>query len=630
MRIFINRIFQTEAAENTTRLDLERNEKSEIRWKCQICEFSNNKETDYCLLCATKRGQGAEYSILMPSCKAGTSTEFSTMKNTAKASVIFSSSDRISLEQKAEKLLPLNSRQEYARKRNEWVRQISNDGTAAWKRRDFLPVKREESRTSKTRTGSDETQPSRATLLPSLTSVPVGPSSALTSSFALSTISMERGSHGYITRLVRSSSSGAARLTFQNAKEVDASTTTLGRYKLQEAELVILEQGPYVPFGKKLEWFLEQMQSLIKRWEQGRLKMRLHRENILVESMEQLLSILPTDLHFPLRIEFIDEVGIDAGGLQREWYALLFSKILDEQVGLFIVCHRENQSLCLNPNSEEHSPDHLLYFRGVGRLIGRSLLDGYTMPAKFALPILKHLLGVPITFSDLQYVDPEVYSSMKWIRDNNGIESLELTFSVTEIRYGSPVVIDLKPRGRDIAVTDANKMEYLHCRLRYLTLDRYASQLQAFSEGFLEVIPQEKLMIFDYQELELVMCGLPQIHVDDWKTHSVIHPPNFANSDVVRWFWEVLHDLNQEERARFLQFSTGSSRVPVQGFRALTSFDGRLCPFNIRPIADQSRGFPKVHTCFNRIDLPVYQSKAELKSAIAMLLQLQWTEFNIE
>nr|CCA19394.1 HECT E3 ubiquitin ligase putative [Albugo laibachii Nc14] len=552
------------------------------------------------------------------------------MKSMGKSGGIPFSSDRISLEQRAEKFIPLNSRQEYARKRNEWVRQISKDGTAAWKRRNVLPVKKEGNSAKTTNTGPEEAQRSRASLLPLLSSVPVRPPGTLTSSFTLSTISMGRGSLGYITRLVRSSSNGAARLTFQNSKDVDASTTTLGTYKIQQEELIKLEQGPYVTFSKKLEWFLEQMQTLIKSWEQGRLKVRVHRENVLVESMEQLLSIQPSDLHLPLRIEFIDEVGIDAGGLQREWYALLFSKILDEQVGLFIVCHRENQSLCLNPNSEEHSSDHLLYFRGVGRLLGRALLDGYTMPAKFALPILKHLLGVPITFSDLQYVDPEIYSSMKWIRDNDGIESLELTYSVTEIRYGSPMVIDLKPQGRDIVVTDENKMEYLHCRLRYLTLDRYASQLQAFSEGFLEVIPQEKLMIFDYQELELVMCGLPQIHVDDWEAHTFIDPPTFADSDVVKWFWEVLRELNQEECARFLQFSTGSSRVPVQGFRALTSFDGRLCPFTIRPIVDQSRGFPKVHTCFNRIDLPVYESKEELNSAIAMLLQLQWTEFSVE
>ncbi len=70
-------------------------------------------------------------------------------------------------------------------------------------------------------------------------------------------------------------------------------------------------------------WFLEQTASLIRPWEDGHLKMRVHRENILVESMEQLLGVQMEHIHMPLRIEFIGEIAIDAGGLEREWYVLV-------------------------------------------------------------------------------------------------------------------------------------------------------------------------------------------------------------------------------------------------------------------------------------------------------------------
>jgi hypothetical protein len=37
----------------------------------------------------------------------------------------------------------------------------------------------------------------------------------------------------------------------------------------------------------------------------------------------------------------------------------------------------------------------------------------------------------------------------------------------------------------------------------------------------------------------------------------------------VTWFWRVVESYSEEMRARLLQFVTGSSRVPLQGFKAL-------------------------------------------------------------
>lgn len=64
-------------------------------------------------------------------------------------------------------------------------------------------------------------------------------------------------------------------------------------------------------------------------------------------------------------------------------------------------------------------------------------------------------------------------------------------------------------------------------------------------------------------------------------------------------------------RARLLQFVTGSSRVPLQGFRALQGSTGAVGPrlFTIHLTADvPTQNLPKAHTCFNRIDLPPYET----------------------
>ncbi|TMW64992.1 hypothetical protein Poli38472_009159 [Pythium oligandrum] len=606
-RSFLARILLTEN-ETITRLDLERNGEAEERWKCLVCEFTNSMDKANCILCGTKRNSSrrtaseAEEQRIKRSQRPSQSTERPSQSYYSHSA---------SLSQLNLRLSVLNPRQRYARKRKEWVRKIAPDGSAYWIRQDIVYS-----------SSHLQNQPQPPVRTPSFSS-PSHEGTSFTSASALC-----RPSSGFVTYLVRSSVHSEGRLTFAESTKADAATTITG-YRIHADVLELIDHVSQLPFQKKYAWFLERMSGLLKSWDEGRIKLSVHRENILVESMEQLLGIQHEHLHYPLRIEFIGEVGIDAGGLQREWFSILFEKLLDDSLGLFMNCHRNNQSVAINPNSIDCTADHLLYFRGIGRLIGRALLEGSTMQARLCLPILKHFLGVPITFSDLQYVDPEVYNSMKWIRENDNVDALDLTFSVTEIRDERPLVIDLLPNGQDICVTDANKAEYLHLKLRYLMLDRYAEQLQALSQGLFEVIPQENLMVFDYQELELVLCGLPEIDLADWKRNTHISS-SLSDSPVVGWFWEVLGHLSEDERARFLQYSTGSSRVPVQGFKGLTSYDGRICPFSIRPLPNQTRGFPKVHTCFNRVELPQYATKMELEEAIYAILEMELNEFSEE
>jgi hypothetical protein len=79
----------------------------------------------------------------------------------------------------------------------------------------------------------------------------------------------------------------------------------------------------------------------------------------------------------------------------------------------------------------------------------------------------------------------------------------------------------------------------------------------------------------------------------------------------VKWFWRAVEELEQEEKKKLLQFATGTDRVPVAGFGALQSSDGKLCPFGLEAVPLKSGKLPRAHTCFNRIDLPLYTSYAD-------------------
>ena len=85
---------------------------------------------------------------------------------------------------------------------------------------------------------------------------------------------------------------------------------------------------------------------------------------------------------------------------------------------------------------------------------------------------------------------------------------------------------------------------------------------------------------------------------------------------MIRWFWEVLYSLNSTEKAEFLQFVTGSSKVPLQGFSVLQGMRG-LTKFNIVKLVDNDiMRLPVAHTCFNQLDLPEYPSKELLRERL--------------
>lgn len=100
---------------------------------------------------------------------------------------------------------------------------------------------------------------------------------------------------------------------------------------------------------------------------------------------------------------------------------------------------------------------------------------------------------------------------------------------------------------------------------------------------------------------------------------------------MVKFFWEVVEeDFNVEQRARLLQFTTGTSGVPASGFAMLQGNDGNIRKFTVNSIDKKTSIFPRAHTCFNRIDLPLYENKKELKKYLTLAIQMECTGFDID
>jgi len=248
----------------------------------------------------------------------------------------------------------------------------------------------------------------------------------------------------------------------------------------------------------------------------------------------------------------------------------------------------------------------------------------------------KHILGWPVTFGDLENVDSELYANLKSLMEmpEDEVEYIGYDFTATEEVLGVKKVVELVENGANIDLTGENRAEYLEAYLRYAMLDRIELQVTELLLGFYDVVPETLLTVFDFQELELTLCGLPHIDMDDWKLHTVytgIFDQDRENNVVCRWFWDVVrNDFDQEMRARLLQFVTGSSGVPTRGFEVLQAGDGNIKKFTIQGIALKDALYPRAHTCFNRIDLPNYKSKKDLAEKLRLAVSTSATGFYME
>ena len=230
--------------------------------------------------------------------------------------------------------------------------------------------------------------------------------------------------------------------------------------------------------------------------------------------------------------------------------------------------------------------------------------------------LYKHILGWPITFEDIKAQDEEYYQSLQKLTTLEDVSLMCLDFTITEEHMGSRVDVDLVEGGSEQAVTNENLSQYLEAIIQYRMFKRTLPQLTEILLGFFDIVPEPALTVFDPNELELMLCGLPNIDLDDWQANTNykgLFEKSGKSNQVVKWFWEVVCDeFDQEMRARLLQFTTATSSVPLRGFAYLQGVDGNIKKFTIEGVDPKQYAYPVSHTCFNRIDLPNYESKKEL------------------
>ncbi|XP_039626187.1 E3 ubiquitin-protein ligase NEDD4a isoform X1 [Polypterus senegalus] len=387
--------------------------------------------------------------------------------------------------------------------------------------------------------------------------------------------------------------------------------------RLQNAAIT----GPAVPYSRDYKQKYEYFRKKLKKPTDipNRFEMKLRRNALLEDSYRRILSVKRPDfLKARLWIEFENEKGLDYGGVAREWFFLISKEMFNPYYGLFEYSATDNYTLQINPNSGLCNEDHLSYFKFIGRVAGMAVYHGKLLDAFFIRPFYKMMLQKPITLQDMESVDSEYFNSLKWILENDP-KDLDLRFTVDEELFGQTHQHELTIGGTDIVVTNNNKKEYIHLVIQWRFVNRILKQMTAFKEGFYELIPQDLIKIFDENELELLMCGLGDVDVNDWRENTKYKNGYCATQPVIQWFWKTVLLMDAEKRIRLLQFVTGTSRVPMNGFAELYGSNGPQL-FTIEQWGTPDK-LPRAHTCFNRLDLPPYESFEDLREKLHMAIE---------
>jgi HECT-domain (ubiquitin-transferase) len=322
-----------------------------------------------------------------------------------------------------------------------------------------------------------------------------------------------------------------------------------------------------------------------------------------------------------IRVKFIDEhgieeAGIDGGGVYKEFmYEALRRAFSPSLYGLFC----ETPDGHLYPNPSAHLVDDLFEqrFEFVGRLLAKALFDGVLVDIPLASFFLSKMMLKFNYPSDLRSLDPELYKNLMFLRkcDADVVESLGLNFVVANNSFGEMSEVELVRGGHDIPVTAGNRIEYIHRVSNYRMNVQMRRQCDAFVRGFSSVIRPEYIRLFSERELQLLISGSTNsLDVPDLRRNTKYSGGYTEDSDVIRWFWQALSELDAEDQSKLLQFVTSSPRAPLLGFSYLNP------SFCVHRAEGEGR-LPTASTCMNLLKLPHYKDLDTLRSKLRYSLE---------
>lgn len=352
------------------------------------------------------------------------------------------------------------------------------------------------------------------------------------------------------------------------------------------------------------------------------VQFKVRREHVLADFCGQLwwrLQKNPQCLSMPLSVHFVEEMGVDAGGLRKECLQLVL-KQLYERTALFaeleelpgLMWFRQAESSWsmdkpaddVQPATEFHDPswiDHLPELAGA--IVGLAAFNGIYLDLRLHPLIYRFIVqrSVSVTFEDLRYVHPTLFRSLASLRQWD-IRQLGLTWLVR--LPGSEASYDLTgglgDQQAEVAQSDVERFIAMYAEAALL------GPMRVKVEGFVKsavsfMAVGAAFTLCSPNDLEMLLCGTSDLGQFQDLEESCTYSNGFTEqSKPVRFFWEVVNGLAEAWKRKLLLFCTGCDRVPILGLKALN--------FVVARSTASLDHLPTANTCINQLNLPEYTS----------------------
>ncbi|CEP14339.1 hypothetical protein [Parasitella parasitica] len=299
------------------------------------------------------------------------------------------------------------------------------------------------------------------------------------------------------------------------------------------------------------------------------LVLEIRRDHIISDTLLQLEEKSIHDLKKQLRVQFLGEEGVDEGGVQKEFFQLIVREIFDPKYGMFTF-NEESRFCWFSPNPVVDEIN-IREYKLVGLLLGLAVYNSVILDLHFPLALYKKVMGVGVGLSDLKQLDPSLGKGLERLLLSEGnIESeYDRLFQVDVQSFGHVFTCDLKPSGSKTQLNNENRAEFVELYTDFVLSKSVESQFNAFKEGFQLVCQDSAIKIFRPEEVEQLICGSSDLDFDALETSTVYDGGWTKDSDIIKYFWEIVHSFSYEEKKKLLFFATGSDRAPIGGLSKL-------------------------------------------------------------
>eukprot|EP00873_Tetraselmis_striata_P010062 jgi/Tetstr1/430326/TSEL_020151.t1 len=340
--------------------------------------------------------------------------------------------------------------------------------------------------------------------------------------------------------------------------------------------------------------------------------LRVRRTHIMPDALEEISRQRTKDLLKPLRVHFIGEDGIDAGGVRKEFFQLLVNDLLRPDYGM-LQYFDESRVFWFNPSTLEAKEEFML----IGIIMGLAIYNTVLLDLPLPQVLYKKLLKQAVGLHDLEEMQPILGRSLKQLLQYEGepgsVEAVFCqTFAVDIEAFGEVRPVELKAGGSDVPVTEDNRREFVELYTEYILTESIKPQFEAFSKGFMMVCGGPALNLFHAQELEALVCGEDRLDFDALRKNARYDGGYNAESQAVMWLWEIVLQFTDTEKHQFLKFYTGSDRAPIGGLGSMRSV--------IQRDGGDTGKLPTSHTCFNTLLLPEYASLDKMRALLRLAI----------